>query len=184
MAQTSSFRIGALGLAVALASAPVAAHASANGWDDASSIARDALVAAAIATPAVQGDWNGVLQAGGSMGVAGGISYGLKEAFPETRPDRSDRRSFPSGHTSISFAAAATLENRYGWKAGIPAHVAAVFVGYARVKADKHHWYDVMAGAGIGEAAGLLITRQHDANVQFVPWGDTSGGGISMAMRF
>ena len=71
----------------------------------------DQLMAAAVGVPAVQEDWNGVLQAGGSIGVAGLTATGLKEAFPEWRPDRSDRKSFPSGHTSMAFASAATLNN-------------------------------------------------------------------------
>ncbi len=82
------------------------AWASKKGWEDAGSITRDALVVVAIGVPAVQEDWNGVLQAGGSVGAAGLVTYGLKEAFPEWRPDHSDRKSFPSGHTSVSFAAA------------------------------------------------------------------------------
>lgn len=97
--------------AATLLSIAAPAHASDKSWDDAGSIARDALVVAAFGVPAVQGDWDGALQAGGSVVVAGGLSYGLKEAFPERRPDGSDNKSFPSGHTSVSFAAAATLQN-------------------------------------------------------------------------
>ena len=119
-----------LGLLV-LAATP--ACASDKGWSDASGIGRDLLVAAALGIPAVQGDWAGDLQAGGSMVLASGVAYGLKKAFPETRPDRSDRKSFPSGHAALSFAAAASLENRYGWRAGLPAFAVATFVGVARV---------------------------------------------------
>ena len=132
----------------------------------------------------VKGDWNGGLQAVGSMGAAQAMTWGLKETFPELRPDGSDRKSFPSGHTSLAFAAASTLAERQGWGVGIPAHVAAAFVGFARVKADKHHWYDVLVGAGIGEAAGFLITRKPAENMALMPWGDSKGGGISFAMRF
>ena len=98
--------------AAAFLSIATPAHASDKGWDDAGSIARDALVVAAFGVPAVQGDWDGVLQAGGSVVVAGGLTYGLKEAFPERRPDGSDNKSFPSGHTSVSFAAAAITAGR------------------------------------------------------------------------
>lgn len=164
--------------------APAPAHAGQKGWDDASTVARDALVVAAIGLPAVRKDWNGALQAGGSVGAGALVSFGLKEAFPELRPDRSDRKSFPSGHTSVAFAAAASLHNRNGWEIGVPAYLAAVFVGVARVQADKHHWYDVLAGAAIGEASGLLITRARDDKVQFFPWSDGKGGGLALAMRF
>ena len=61
----------------------------------------------------------------------------------------------------------------------------ATFVGVARVKADKHHWYDCVAGAGIGLASGFLITRDRkDRVAMLTPLGDTNGGGISLAMRF
>lgn len=161
-----------------------AAQASHQGWDDASSIGRDALVAIALGLPAVQADWTGDLQAGASILAAGGVSYGLKRAFPEERPDHSDDKSFPSAHAAVSFAAAASLENRYGWRVGIPAFAVASFVGAARVEARKHHWYDVAAGAGVGTASGFLITSRHDEGVRMVPWADSQGGGITFAARF
>ncbi|WP_414900839.1 phosphatase PAP2 family protein [Sphingomonas flavalba] len=170
-------------LAAALAGA-APASAGAKGWDDAGSIARDALVVAALGVPVVQGDWNGALQAGGSIGATALVTYGLKESVPAWRPDRSDRKSFPSGHTSMAFSAAATLHNRYGWQVGLPAQIVAAFVGVSRVKADKHHWYDVVVGAAIGEAAGFLITRRRDDRVRIVPWGDSKSGGVAMAVRF
>lgn len=160
------------------------AHASDKGWREASNIGRGALVIGALAFPAAQGDWTGTLQAGGSVGAATLLSLGLKDAFPEMRPDGSDRKSFPSSHTATSFAAAASLQNRYGWQVGGAAQLVAAFVGLARVKADKHHWYDVVAGAAIGEASGFLITTRRDANVRILPWGDSKGGGVAMAMRF
>jgi len=160
------------------------AYANEQDWGNASDIVAGALVVTALGVPLAKGDDKGMLQAGLSMGAAEGVSFALKEAFPETRPDGSDRKSFPSGHTSLSFAAAATLQNRYGWQIGLPAHVAAAFVGLARVEADKHHWYDVAVGAAIGEATGLLITSKHDSNVQVFPWVEHNGGGVSVAARF
>ncbi|WP_416464660.1 phosphatase PAP2 family protein [Sphingomonas sp. VDB2] len=160
------------------------AHASDKDWRNASNIGRDLLVAGALALPTVQEDWTGTLQAGGSIGAATLLSLGLKEGFPEMRPDGSDRKSFPSSHSATSFAAAASLHNRYGWKVGVPAQLVAAFVGLARVKADKHHWYDVVAGAAIGEASGFLITTRRDTDVRILPWGDSKGGGVAMAIRF
>ena len=160
------------------------AAASHQSWDDASRVGEVVLVGTALGLPSVQGDWNGTLQAGGSVGAAWLVTEGLKRTFPETRPDGSDRRSFPSGHTSLSFAAAATMQNRYGWRVGLPATVLAAFVGYARVRAERHHWYDVVAGAAIGEASGFLITRRRNASVRVLPWGDTHGGGVAMGFAF
>jgi membrane-associated phospholipid phosphatase len=163
---------------------PTPAFASPHKWDQASSIGRDALFVAALGIPAVQGDWHGALQAGESMGTALAVTGALKYTIHETRPDGSDNRSFPSGHTSASFAAAASLEKRYGWQVGLPAHALAAFVGVARVKADKHFVHDVIAGAAIGEASGWLLTSRKNASVQWLPWGDTRGGGVGMALRF
>jgi membrane-associated phospholipid phosphatase len=173
-----------LSLTLILATASAPAYANPHGWAQAGNIGRDALIAAALGLPAVQGDWAGDLQAAGSILLAGGAAYGLKHAFPEERPDHSGRRSFPSGHSAEAFAAAATLESRYGWKAGLPAFAAASFVAAARVEARKHHWYDCLAGAAIGTGSGLLLTHRHDDRVKLVPWGDAGGGGIALAARF
>jgi len=162
--------------------APV--QAGEKGWDDAGSIARDALVVAAFGVPAVQGDWDGVLQAGGSLGGTMLVTQGLKEVFPSRRPDGSDDKSFPSGHTSTSFAAAATLHNRYGWEAGLPAYVVASFVGLSRVEAKRHRVGDVLVGAAIGTVTGHLITTKANDRVHILPWGDTQGGGVAVTMRF
>jgi membrane-associated phospholipid phosphatase len=161
-----------------------AAPASANGWNDASTAGEAALVAAALAMPAANGDGKGALQAGGSLGAAFLVTETLKRTVDERRPDGSDRRSFPSGHSSASFAAAATLHQRYGWKVGIPATFAAGFVGVARVEAHKHFWHDILAGAAIGEAAGWLITSRRNDRVRLLPWGDAHGGGVAMGVNF
>jgi membrane-associated phospholipid phosphatase len=162
----------------------VPVHASPHSWSEASTIARNVVVGVALGIPAVQGDWNGTLQAGGSVGAAFLVTQGLKEAFPELRPDGSDRKSFPSAHAASAFAAAASLQNRYGWQVGIPAQLVATFVGIARVKGDKHHWYDVVAAAAIGEASGFLITSRRSETVRVMPWADSKGGGVALAMRF
>jgi membrane-associated phospholipid phosphatase len=52
------------------------------------------------------------------------------------------------------------------------------------VKADKHHWYDVVAGAAVGTASGLLITRDRTGRSQTFAWGDGHSGGITYAARF
>lgn len=176
-------RFCALGLCVMAMPLPAAARHQAS-WDTASSVGAYGLTALAIGLPLVERDKNGALQALGSAGAAELTAQGLKEIFPETRPDGSNRKSFPSGHTSLAFASAASLYNRQGSEIGVPALAVAAFVGVARVKADKHHWFDVVVGAGIGSAAGLLITHDRTKSAVLIPWGDTKGGGVSLAMRF
>jgi membrane-associated phospholipid phosphatase len=161
-----------------------AAPADANGWDDASTAGEGILVATALGVPALKHDGRGALQAGESLGAAFLVTESLKLTVAERRPDGSDRRSFPSGHASASFAAAATLHQRYGWKIGVPATLVAGFVGVARVEAHKHFWHDVLAGAAIGEASGWLLTSPRDDRVRVLPWGDAHGGGVDLAVRF
>ena len=58
--------------------------------------------------------------------------------------------SFPSGHTSTSFATAGSLAYSYGPWVGVPALMVATFVGASRV-ADNAHWFsDTVAAAGLG----------------------------------
>ena len=51
-------------------------------------------------------DWKGTLEFGESVALTGGVTYGLKYAVNESRPN-GGTQSFPSAHTSISFSAAA-----------------------------------------------------------------------------
>jgi membrane-associated phospholipid phosphatase len=180
------FPVSSILVATSLAVTPVTAHAkNEKAWGTASDVGVAALSIAALGVPIVKGDKQGAFQAAGSIGASALVTTGLKEAFPELRPDGSDRKSFPSGHTSTAFAAAASLFNRQGASAGIPAMVVASFVGLARVQADKHHWYDVVVGAGIGTASGFLITNRHsERQALIMPWGDSKSGGVSVAMRF
>lgn len=75
---------------------------------------------------------------------------GLKKVVKETRPDASDRHSFPSGHTAIAFMGAELVRSEYGWGYGIGAYAVAFGVGTLRMYNNKHWAHDVLAGAGIG----------------------------------
>lgn len=170
------------GAAMCLTTDPAAA--SDQSWKTAADIGAAGLMVTALGASAYQQDWRGAEQLGLSLGATAAATYGLKHAFPERRPDGSDLRSFPSGHTSMSFASAGYLQQRYGWQAGLPAALAASFVGFARVKSHDHHWYDVVAGAALGEATAFLITSPYNDRVQIVPWADSHGAGVSLAARF
>jgi len=174
--------VGAFALISISASSP--AIAGERDWDLASDVGRNALVVLALGVPAVQDDWRGVKQAAFSLGAAQLTSGSIKLLIKEERPDGSNDNSFPSGHTSVSFAAAATLGKRYGWKYGLPARAVATFVGFARVKAKKHHVHDVIAGAAIGEAAAWLLTTPKDSKVQLLPWADSKGAGTLVQVSF
>lgn len=93
----------------------------------------------------------------GLTGIA--VTYGLKYAIRKERPDHSDHHAFPSNHTSVAFQGAMFLQRRYGWKWGLPAGIVAAYVGWGRVYAKRHDWWDVIGGAAIGTAGSLLFTR-------------------------
>jgi len=66
--------------------------------------------------------------------------------------------SFPSGHTAGSFAAAAALSCFYPRDAPLLLGTAAA-VGASRVYLGMHFPSDVLVGAGLGAAVGLLARR-------------------------
>ncbi|MDE5875651.1 MAG: phosphatase PAP2 family protein, partial [Muribaculaceae bacterium] len=117
-----------------------------------------ALPAAALTGVLIEKDWQGLKQGALTAVTSVGATYILKYAVKERRPDGSDMHSFPSGHTSTTFATATFLQRRYGWKVGVPAYVLSSFVGGGRVFSKKHHWWDVAAGAAIGAGAALIYT--------------------------
>ena len=85
----------------------------------------------------------------------------------EQRPDKSDFQSFPSDTAALAFAPAQFLWDRYGWEYGVPAYLAAGFVGYSRVDAKKHHWYDVAASAGMSFALQQDLRHANTAIREF-----------------
>jgi membrane-associated phospholipid phosphatase len=82
----------------------------------------------------------------------------IKYTAQRERPDQSDHRSFPSGHSASAFATAGVLQRHYGWKAGVPATVVAAYVATARVHDNRHHLSDVIFGAAMGIAAERTVT--------------------------
>ncbi len=70
--------------------------------------------------------------------------------------------SFPSGHTSVSFAGALVLLKMLPKKAGVPAVILAAMVGFSRMYVGVHYPTDVLGGILVGmiasAAASCLIS--------------------------
>jgi len=116
-----------------------------------------------------------------SYGSTFALTHLLKNTVKKERPNGRNTLSFPSGHTSSAFSGAAFLAKRYGWDVGLPAYLAASFVGYSRVQAEQHDWWDVTAGAAI--AIGFnqwLVPDRDELSVALLP----VRGGYQLALAF
>jgi len=88
-----------------------------------------------------------------SFAINVGTTYLLKNVIHSTRPDGTDRRAFPSGHTSMAFCGAMILHKEYyktsPW-ISVAGFSVATITAVDRVRRNRHHWQDVLAGAAIG----------------------------------
>jgi membrane-associated phospholipid phosphatase len=157
---------------------------SSDNWETFSDVGAYGLVGVALALPAYKEDWEGFKQAGYSIVTASIVGLAGKSLIDSERPDKSGNDSFPSNHTANAFAAATTLNLRYGWKFGLPAYGIATLVGVGRVQADKHYWKDVLAGALIGSLAGWVFTDPFDDSVQVVPWAGVNEAGLTISINW
>jgi len=150
-----------------------------DGIETAGDILQFVLPGTAAGLTFIYWDGPGALQFGASAGVTLGVTYLLKYTVDERRPNGGSE-SFPSGHTSISFASAEFMRKRYGWEYGVPAYALASFVAYSRVESGQHHPHDVIAGAAIGIASSYIFTRPyHGWNVQLQADGKYYGFKLS-----
>lgn len=123
-----------------------------------------------------------------SFGINAAVTYSLKHTIHEMRPDVTDNHSFPSGHTAVAFCGATTLMHEYRkvspW-IGVAGYAVATTVAVDRVRRNRHHWGDVVAGAAIGVAsaeAGYWIgdiilgkgkKKKQDVSLSVAPMGMT-----------
>ena len=84
------------------------------------------------------------------------LTQSIKMAVQRTRPDQG-RFSFPSGHTSATFATATVLQRHFGWRVSIPAYGLATYVAGSRLQENRHYASDVIFGAAIGVVAGRTV---------------------------
>ena len=90
------------------------------------------------------------------------VNLGLKNIFHRLRPltpyHCPHDYSFPSGHASLSFAAATVLafydkKRRWGY------YFIATLIAYSRIYLECHYFFDVFGGAIIGYVISWLILK-------------------------
>ena len=154
-------RVGVVVLLCCVVQSAAAQQRYSDGLDD---VLQYAPLASVFALKAAgvesRNDWGRMaLTAAASWVVSAGAGWTLKHTVHEWRPDESDRKSFPSGHSIVAFSGATVLHKEFGrvspW-ISVAGYGVATFVAVDRVVRDRHHWYDVAAGAGIGFVATEL----------------------------
>jgi len=86
--------------------------------------------------------------------------------FSKTSKDASGKKvysSFPSGHTTVAFAAATVFASEYKNKPIVPiiAYTAASLIGASRITENKHWTTDVFVGAAVGFLAGKNVVNNY-----------------------
>ena len=106
--------------------------------------------------------WDGAKQFAYSFGATEAAVYGLKYTVNEERPNEADNHSFPSGHTASAMSGASFIHARYGFKRAVIPYLMTGFTAYSRIDANKHWWWDTLAGAAIAGVFSFAITDRYD----------------------
>lgn len=107
------------------------------------------------------------------------VTHGLKIGVGRRRPD-DGRFSFPSGHSSATFANATVLQRHFGWKVGVPAYAFATYIAASRLPANSHYLSDVIVGAALGIAAGRTVTLgRGSGRFTMAPTATPAGVGVA-----
>ena len=96
------------------------------------------------------------------------VTFGMKRLIGRKRPldETLGNPSFPSGHTSLAFSSATILGYRYPkWR--VPLYIGAGLVGFSRIYLGRHYASDVVVGAALGTAVGMLVWHKR---VELLRW--------------
>ncbi len=142
------------------------------------------------------------LPTGKAVLLTGGYTLLLKGLFQRERPDECDPanpmnwqgplgdwrdNSFPSGHSSVAFAAATVLSAYYHERrwVGITAFSLASLVAISRTYDDRHWASDVFAGAALGYAVGRLVYNNYEQQkITVTPFSSSGFTGVTLSYTF
>jgi membrane-associated phospholipid phosphatase len=120
------------------------------------------------------------------------LNQGIKLATHRMRPDGSASNSFPSAHSSCSFAVATVVTSFYGKKWGLPLYAVAGLVAVSRIEKGVHWPSDVVAGAALGYISGGTaingtkreIFGQKTSRLMIVPATGRDSRGVSVTLHY
>jgi membrane-associated phospholipid phosphatase len=142
------------------------------------------------------------LLTGKAVLLTGGYTFLLKGLFQRERPDDGNPadplnwhgpsgswrdNSFPSGHSSVAFAAATVLSAYYHERRwiGITAFSLASLVAVSRTYDNRHWASDVFAGAALGYAIGRLVYNNYNqSKINAVPFSSNGYTGLTLSYTF
>lgn len=132
-------------------------------------------------------DRNGRDQMLWSVGTSLVVITSARVAFNEhdwgTRPN-GHPYGFPSGHIAFFGSSAAFIQDRYGWKAGIPAWAATAYTAYVRVEDGHHRWRDVITSAVVAQGISWYFVERYP-QVSVLPFSDPeTGSGLMLKADF
>jgi len=92
-----------------------------------------------------------------------GPIYQFKKTPEGTKPPVNSYTSFPSGHTTLAFAAATVFAMEYRDRPLVPiiAYSAASLIGISRITENKHWASDVFVGATLGYLCGKQVVNNY-----------------------
>ncbi len=115
-------------------------------------------------------DGDGKKQLALSIATSQATTQLLKLLIDKERPNKSDMRSFPSGHSTTAFQSASFIHFRYGLKYSVPYYFVASYVVWARIHAKRHYIEDCAAGITIGVLSSWIFTSKfEESKVSFSP---------------
>lgn len=111
-----------------------------------------------------------------SEGIVEAAKYAIRRPRPSpvTGAGPHSSYSMPSGHATMTFAAATVLQQHLGYKAAIPTYLIATYVAMSRLHDNVHYASDVVMGAATGIIIGRSVTwhgRNFYASPELVPNG-------------
>jgi hypothetical protein len=118
--------------------------------------------------------------------LAEGITELIKVAVRRERPIAPDGSqasgyAFPSGHATLTFAAATVLQQHLGWRAAVPTYLVASYVAISRLHDNRHFASDVAFGATDGIIIGRSVTW-HGRNFYAMPTVVPGGAGVMVML--